>query len=304
MTDSPTEQPDAAATHTAGPAAGAEDNQEKVTVSPAVAKAQALATSNADKASAEYRAKSRRDWWVIGPFAACIFPGLYILGTWYISGVSSSHWKPFHVASARWGLALLVVGISAAAAIGARKSSRRAAFQRLLMSEAFSVRMAELDSAASSDAPLVANRELLGEYHRLSTSQAKSAFQLAQWVMGASALLVSAGAVGVGLAPKTATAVTLASLTAFVTALSGYISSTLLATYRVSVEQARFYFREPLTGGYLLAAEHLAARLNGPEREAALGRVVDGFIQAAVNVPGALPDTVPPQDTQGPATPA
>ncbi|MCX5256713.1 hypothetical protein OOK27_21670 [Streptomyces canus] len=296
MTDSPTEQPDAVATHPSGLAAGAEDIQETDRVNPAVAKAQALAMSNADEANAEYRAKASRDWWVIGPFAACIFPGLYVLATWYISGVTSSHWKPFHVASARWGLALLVVGISALAAIGARRASRRAALQRLFMSEAFSVRMAELDSATNSDAPLVANRELLGEYHRLSTSQAKSAFQLAQWVMGASALLVSAGAVGVGVASKTATAVTLASLTAFVTALSGYISSTLLATYRVSVEQARFYFREPLAGGYLLAAEHLANKLSGQERAAALGRVVDGFIQAATNVPGAQQDPAPPPD--------
>ncbi|MET8412923.1 hypothetical protein ABZV34_33445 [Streptomyces sp. NPDC005195] len=80
------------------------------------------------------------------------------------------------------------------------------------------------------------------------------------------------------------------------TALSGYISSTLLATYRVSVEQARFYFREPLAGGYLLAAEHLAASLNEPERAPALGRVVDGFIQAATNVPGSAQDTALPEE--------
>ncbi|MFJ3229182.1 hypothetical protein ACIPJS_38340 [Streptomyces sp. NPDC086783] len=160
--------------------------------------------------------------------------------------------------------------------------------------------MAKLDSADASEAPLVANRALLQEYHRLSTKQARSAFQLAQWVMGASALLVSAGAVAVGLAPKTSTAVTLGSLTAFVTALSGYVSSTLLATYRVSVEQARFYFREPLAGGYLLAAERLADRLSEPQRSEALNRVVDGFIQAGTNVPGAQQD---PTLQQAPPSP-
>jgi hypothetical protein len=90
-----------------------------------------------------------------------------------------------------------------------------------------------------------------------------------------------AGAVAVISSRTTATTVTLAALTAFISVLGGYISSTLLATYRVSVEQARFYFREPLAGGYLLAAEHLAKRLDPPEHTAALGRVVDGFIQAA-----------------------
>jgi len=107
--------------------------------------------------------------------------------------------------------------------------------------------------------------------------------------MGAGVVLVLAGASAIAVARNTATAVTLASLTAFVTALSGYISSTLLATYRVSVEQAQYYFREPLAGGYLLAAEQLAKNLDKPGQTAALGRVVDGFIQAALNAPGTSP---------------
>ncbi|MFF0097214.1 hypothetical protein ACFYSF_45985 [Streptomyces canus] len=61
---------------------------------------------------------------------------------------------------------------------------------------------------------------------------------------------------------------------------------------------------EAIAGGYLLAAEHLAKRVPAPDHIPALQRAVDGFIQAAVNVPGALPDTVPQQDTQGPAAPA
>ncbi|MFJ2163690.1 hypothetical protein, partial [Streptomyces sp. NPDC087856] len=89
--------------------------------------------------------------------------------------------------------------------------------------------------------------------------------------------------------------------TAFISALSGYVSATLLSTYRVSVEQARFYFREPLAGGYLLAAEHLAKRLDPPEHTAALGRVVDGFIQAATNIPGLPQEAAPPQEA--PKTP-
>ncbi|MEV6536308.1 hypothetical protein AB0M86_43230 [Streptomyces sp. NPDC051639] len=109
----------------------------------------------------------------------------------------------------------------------------------------------------------------------------------------------SAGAVAAALARTTTTAVTLASLTAFISALGGYVSSTLLATYRVSVEQARHYFREPLAGGYLLAAEHLAATLDAPERATALGRVVDGFIQAATNVPGAAQDSAPSEEPPG-----
>ena len=36
------------------------------------------------------------------------------------------------------------------------------------------------------------------------------------------------------------------------------------------------------------------ALISEPERAAALGRVVDGFIQAATNVPGAQQDPAPP----------
>ncbi|MFF8401695.1 hypothetical protein ACF06P_08685 [Streptomyces sp. NPDC015684] len=301
MTDSPIEEPDAGAAHPSTPVAGEEDPQKKATVSPAVEKARAMARSRADKAHSAFKASYLRDLWIGGAiFLLCFIPGFYILFSWFVSGVTSSKIRLYHGASWGWGLGLLIAGVLSPVTVAIRRANGRAAFEAVLMSGEFSVRMAELDSANEGNAPLVANRALLEEYHRLSTSQAKSAFQLAQWVMGASALLVSAGAVAVGLAPKTATAVTLASLTAFVTALSGYISSTLLATYRVSVEQARFYFREPLAGGYLLAAEHLADRLGDPERAAALGRVVDGFIQAGTSVPGAQQDPAPQDAPPGP----
>ncbi|WP_316781258.1 hypothetical protein [Streptomyces sasae] len=184
------------------------------------------------------------------------------------------------------------------AAAGIRQANSKAAFVEVVLAEEFNVRAAALDTSTTTDAPLAANRALLQEYHRLSTNQARSAFGLAQWVMGTAAVLVLASAVA--LAHDTATSVTLASLTAFATALNGYISSTLLATYHVSVEQARFYFREPLIGGYRLAAEHLAKRLDPPEHTAALGRVVDGFIQAAINTPEtAKNETQQTPDKQG-----
>ncbi|MFI7406938.1 hypothetical protein ACIBW9_41885 [Streptomyces sp. NPDC049541] len=176
-----------------------------------------------------------------------------------------------------------------------RAADRSAAYEEVVREEELGVRLVELDFVQDADAPLSANRELLREYHRLSTSQARSAFRLAIWVMASAAVLILVGAGAVVVSQNTTTAITLGSLTAFISALGGYVSSTLLATYRVSVEQARFYFREPLAGGYLLAAEHLARRLDGPEQTAALGRVVDGFVQAATNVPGTTSDA-PPQE--------
>ncbi|MEU8789762.1 hypothetical protein [Streptomyces sp. NPDC048643] len=286
MTTSPMEEPDPETQPAMGRA------EETADANPSVLRAEALALYKAQQAHAKVRAAAVKDLFYFGPFILCIIPGTYIVATWLISGFTSSRIKPFHIASMAWGVGLLSLGLLAMAVFGVRRANRITEFHDLQRRE-FAERLAELDSAADSQSSLLANRQLLMEYHRLSTGQARSAFQLAQRVMGASAVLITAGALSVIWASKTATAVTLASLTAFVTALSGYISATLLATYRVSVEQARFYFREPLAGGYLLAAEHLADRLSEPERAAALGRVVDGFIQAGTNVPGAQEDPVP-----------
>ncbi|MFE5374025.1 hypothetical protein [Streptomyces mirabilis] len=256
---------------------------------PAVAAAKAIADSRIEKARIARHTALVRDLWVGGPIVTIgFFFTVWVIIVWINYNADPIaydkpliHWG--------WGVVSAVIAVLTMAAGGIRQANRKAAFVEVVLAEDFNVRAAALDTSPETDAPLAANRALLQEYHRLSTNQARSAFGLAQWVMGTAAVLVLAGAVAVAFAHDTATSVTLASLTAFVTALSGYISSTLLATYRVSVEQARFYFREPLAGGYLLAAEHLAKRLDPPEHTAALGRVVDGFIQAAVNTPESAP---------------
>ncbi|MEU0438123.1 hypothetical protein ABZ153_42430 [Streptomyces sp. NPDC006290] len=257
--------------------------------SPEVATVKAMAATRIEAARIARSVSTRKDLLIGTPImGACVIGGEVVI----LTDLNADRWDNPYVSIAWMALCIGVLVITIAV-VGFRLANRRGAFEEVCRVEEFNVTAASLKYDQKPEAPLEANRALLREYHRLSTNQAKSAFRLAQWVMGASALLVSAGAVAVGLASKTATAVTLASLTAFVTALSGYISATLLATYRVSVEQARFYFREPLAGGYLLAAEHLADRLSDSERAAALGRVVDGFIQAGTNVPGAQQDPAP-----------
>lgn len=257
----------------------------------AIQAARAQADSQIDKAQNDRRTSAQKDFFLFGVPAFFIgFAALLGLVTWKTADPSDS--PPFNGWWLIGALAVLVLGGLVA---GVRGVSRTAVVDEVVRTEELNVRLVELDFVPDADAPLASNRELLREYHRLSTTQARAAFRLAIWVMGASALLVLAGAGAVVASQNTATAVTLGALTAFISALGGYVSSTLLATYRVSVEQARFYFREPLAGGYLLAAEHLAKRLDTPEHTAALGRVVDGFIQAATNVPGALPDPTPHQ---------
>jgi hypothetical protein len=275
-----------------------EDENDPADHRPAVAAAKAVAASQIEKAKNARRASALIDNWRFG--LPALLSGIVALITAMVlivdaadRAVGDDSAAPF---SWWWPVACLSLAILLGTIHQVRATSRSAAFDEAVRAEEFNVRMAELDYVPETDAPLSANRALLQEYHRLSTGQANAAFRVAVWVMTATAVLVLAGAVTVVLIHDTATAITLASLTAFISALSGYVSATLLATYSVSVEQARFYFREPLAGGYLLAAEHLAKRLDPPEHTAALGRVVDGFIQAATNVPGATAEPALPQD--------
>ncbi|MFF3968003.1 hypothetical protein ACFYZI_41435 [Streptomyces griseorubiginosus] len=292
----------------ANPSAASNDDEEREEESsPAVAAAKASAASQIEKANNARATSTVRDNWIIGlpaalSFLTALFSAVYLVGD-HLDRETSGDKSPAPY-SVWWPVAAAGLFIVLGVIHQVRQASRKAAYQDVVRVEDLKVRMVELDYVPETDAPLSANRALLQEYHRLSTGQANAAFRVAVWVMTATAVLVLAGAVTVVLIRDTATAITLASLTAFISALSGYVSATLLATYRVSVEQARFYFREPLAGGYLLAAEHLAKRVPAPDHIPALQRVVDGFIQAAVNVPGVVQDAATPQDPQGPATPA
>lgn len=278
------------------------ETTDEAELRPAVQAARAQAEAQIDKARGARSAAARKDNWILGTLAALSGGGAFFGGINWALGTDG--WDGSHPYSGWWPVGSLALFTLLVVVYSVRATNRSAAYDEVVRAEELNIRMAELDYMPDTDAPLSANRELLREYHRLSTSQARSAFRLATWVMGAAAVLIVAGAGGVLIARNTTTAVTLASLTAFISALSGYVSATLLTTYRISVEQARFYFREPLAGGYLLAAEHLAKRVPAPNHIPALQRVVDGFIQAAVNVPGVGQDAATPQDPQGPATSA
>ncbi|MEU8645048.1 hypothetical protein AB0C91_24350 [Streptomyces sp. NPDC048674] len=258
-----------------------------------------MADANIEQAKANKRAAEGKDDFRLrlpAGLAAILGVGLFL--GWIVNAKLSDDDQMGEIGW-WWCLPFLASGVILWAVHQIRHVNQTAIFEKTVSAEEFNVRMVELDYIPDTDAPLAANRELLQRYHKLSTGQANAAFRLAAWVMGTVAALALMGAVAVVLIHDTATTVTLASITAVVSALGGYISSTLLATYRVSVEQARFYFRDPLAGGYLLAAEHLAKRLDPPEHTAALSRVVDGFIHAANNVPGAAQDSAPQEPPPG-----
>jgi hypothetical protein len=152
----------------------------------------------------------------------------------------------------------------------------------------------EVRQADNTDlgALLDVNRALLTQYHGLSTGQARTAFRMALTVMVAAAALFIGGCGIAVTASGTVTGVTVAGLSGLVSAVGGYISTTLLRTYQISVRQAEAYFREPVVASYLLAAERVARSMNGEaQQQAALGRVVDGFMRAATGVATTREDT-------------
>ncbi|TQJ75445.1 TRADD-N-associated membrane domain-containing protein [Streptomyces sp. SLBN-31] len=281
------------------PADGSPGEKPPTVDSPALILARAQSGARLDKARIDRNKNTWRDLLVGIPITLAFFgTGVVILINWSDYDPFGGGPKPMHWG---WGAASIGFAVMAAIILSVRAASQNAVLEEIETEERVFLRAAELEHAPEVDAPLKVNRTLLQEYHRLSTSQARSAFRLAQWVMVAAALLVLGGATAVVWARNTTTAVTVATLTGLISALGSYISTTLLATYRVSVEQARFYFREPLAGGYLLAAENLAQRLDTGERTAALGRVVDGFIQAAIQVPQAVTPTTDTGQQTNPA---
>lgn len=175
-----------------------------------------------------------------------------------------------------------------------RESDRKAAYEQQEIDERIEqeAAAAEVDKHFASGLRL--NRSLLKRYHDLSTEQAHASFRLAHYVMIATATILIGGTVAALVAPSPTASVTIGALAGLTSALSGYISSTLITSYRVAVQQAQVYFREPLAGGYLLSAERLASNLPEKDQSQATQQVINGLVQAAVgvaqNAPGTAPD--------------
>ncbi|MEZ0108348.1 uncharacterized membrane protein HdeD (DUF308 family) [Catenulispora sp. EB89] len=171
---------------------------------------------------------------------------------------------------------------------------RHAGRQTQLELADLAARTEETVKAASSSTDLgtllAVNRALLEQYHQLSTGQSRSAFRLAQGVMVAAATLILIGCGLAVLANNTATSVTIASLSGLASSVGGYIATTLLRSYQISVRQAEVFFREPVVAGYMLAAERIARTLSDDVQQQALSRVVDGFMQAATGIAQPSPD--------------
>lgn len=196
--------------------------------------------------------------------------------------------------SGLWFIIPITVIVVTWIVIAVRVSDRKAAYEQQEIDERIEQEAAAAEADKHFASGLRLNRSLLKRYHDLSTEQAHASFRLAHYVMIAAATILIGGTVAALAAPSTTASVTIGALAGLTSALSGYISSTLITSYQVAVQQAQVYFREPLAGGYLLSAERLASNLPEKDQSQATQQVINGLVQAAVgvaqNAPGTAPD--------------
>ncbi|MEU6803167.1 hypothetical protein [Streptomyces neyagawaensis] len=145
----------------------------------------------------------------------------------------------------RWLFAPGGILLVALVVLGVRKEDRKAQWEQAKIDERIEQAAVAAESSTPFASGLKLNRSLLHRYHDLSTQQAHASFRLAHYVMIATAVLLVGGIAAAVAVPTTTASVTIAGVAALASALSGYISSTLIKSYQVAVQQAQVYFREP-----------------------------------------------------------
>lgn len=150
-------------------------------------------------------------------------------------------------------------------------SSARAEFEERQRDDA----QANVDAAAedvlredSLLALLRLNREQMKQYHLVSLQQASGAYRMSQAAMSAGlAVLVVGGGLAVTVLRESVDKITIAVLTGLGSAISAYIGNTYLQTYKKTLAQLNFYFRQPLVSSYYLHAERMVKDLAKDERD-------------------------------------
>ena len=126
-----------------------------------------------------------------------------------------------------------------------------------------------VEDQLSLESVTVLNRTSMEDYHRITKDQAAQSFKHSQFAMlaGLGALLLG---VAVALAPSPPVVkITVGALSAIGSAISGYISSTFLTSYRVAISQINRFFQQPLVASYLLNAERISLGTKRCEGEGA-----------------------------------
>ncbi len=158
--------------------------------------------------------------------------------------------------------------------------SRKAAFMREWRREAVFLSLDDVDGQVGD--LIRFNQRRVDQYHELTLAQAQSAERNCQLAMAAGLLVLVGGiAVAAAVPSGNAAKVVVGSLTAIGTMLAGYVTRTFLEDRRIALRQLGHFFEQPVTTGYLLTAERLAAKIEGADGNRILARIVESTMEHA-----------------------
>lgn len=116
---------------------------------------------------------------------------------------------------------------------------------------------------------IVFNREEMGRYHKIATTQATRASRQSQIAIMVGFLVLVVGAVSAVRVHDETSKVLIAGLASLGGVFSAYITRTFFEAERAAVAQLYTYWKQPLSASYLLFAERVAKDLNELDNRAA-----------------------------------
>lgn len=211
------------------------------------------------------QAKKRRHWLslgggafvLLGMLVAIIVPLLFDLG-WQV--VLASVIACFFVGGA-------MAGAGVALYQGELESFRPQA-QHQAFSELDERNMAMLQDS-QLPALIVFNREEMGRYHKIATTQATRASRQSQIAIMVGFLALVVGAIAAVRIHDETSKILIAGLASLGGMFSAYITRTFFVAERAAVEQLYTYWKQPLSASYLLFAERVAKDLRDMNTDAA-----------------------------------
>jgi hypothetical protein len=155
----------------------------------------------------------------------------------------------------------------------------------------------ELTRDTGLPALLKYNREQMALYHKIATSQARTAGRNSQIFMSIGFLALVVGATVAINANDQTTKLLVGALASLGSLFSAYITKTFFTAQKAAIDQLYKYWEQPLATSYFLSAERIASSLSDEgktARDQQLSSLITQVLQAAIR---AEPPAIPPSSS-------
>jgi hypothetical protein len=127
------------------------------------------------------------------------------------------------------------------------------------------------------------NRDQMGLYHQIATTQARISGRSSQTAMAIGFAALVAGSVVAIVSPSITTKLITGGLAALGGIFSGYIARTFLVAQDKAITQLYKYWEQPLTTSYILAVERVASEFaDSKMKEKELAKLIDRLLMIAI----------------------